>query len=101
MKASPKRAPDSRPRHWWARRRNRMNIWTGVLLVVLIGAVGVFWASTRRSSSSLSPSAAGAVPVGQKVDPVKLEDSRTGGTFDLGEYVGKKDIVLVAYMGDF
>lgn len=43
----------------------------------------------------------GDVPVGQTVEAVQLEDSRTGEMFDLGQYLGKWDIVVVAYMGDF
>ena len=43
----------------------------------------------------------GVVPVGKQVSAVSLEDSRTGQTFDIGQYLGKNDIVLVAYMGDF
>ena len=65
------------------------------------GAVSVgvlLWIISQSSSGVMNE---GVVPVGHKVDAVKLEDSRTGQTFDLGQYLGKKDIVLVAYMGDF
>ena len=64
--------------------------------VVSVGVV--VWIISQSSSGVMNE---GAVPVGKQVDAVKLEDSRTGQMFDLGQYVGKKDTVIVAYMGEF
>lgn len=99
MRRRAKGAP--RPKQWWRDRRNRMRVWTALLAIVLIGSIAAFWRSSQGSLSTAGTMTAAAVPVGQKVDSIKLEDSRTGAMFDLGDYLGKRDIVLVAYMGDF
>ncbi len=82
---------------WWSHRRNRRKVWWLLLAVAAVGAGAFAW-NLRGGSGSMG---SGAVPDGQKVQAVKLEDSRTGQMFDLGQYLGKKDIVLVGYMGDF
>jgi peroxiredoxin len=89
-------AADAKP--WWAYRRNRNKVWLGLVAVgAIVLVAGWFWLNSR--GTSMQPEA--AVPVGKQVSAVKLEDSRTGQMFDLGQYLGKKDIVLVAYMGEF
>jgi peroxiredoxin len=67
----------------------------GVGIVALVGTF--FWLNGQQDSAMSDD----PVPIGTTVKSVQLEDSRTGQTLDLGQYVGKKDIVLVAYMGEF
>lgn len=103
----PKRGTAPRASLFWGRRLKRE--WLGVasLVLVLVVSVGGFiWIQSRSSGDEAAGGMSGmggnsSVPIGQKVQSVKLEDSRTGAMFDLGEYLGKKDIVLVSYMGYF
>ena len=83
---------------WWASRRNRTRLWVTLIAGGAISVSALLWIINQSSSGVMNE---GAVPVGQKVDARKLEDSRTGQTFDIGQLLGKTDIVLVAYMGDF
>lgn len=79
-------------------RRNRTRL---LITLVAGGAVSVgvlLWIISQSSSGVMNE---GVVPVGQDVAAVQLEDSRTGQPFDLGQYLGKKDTVIVAYMGEF
>ncbi len=89
---SARRGKTPQSKSWWSHRRNRTKVWWG-LLIAGAALVAVFLWTNRGSD--------GSVPVGHNVEAVKLEDSRTGQMFDLGQYLGKKDIVLVGYMGDF
>lgn len=85
-------------------RQGRIRKYLGLGLLATVILTATVAASCTGGQSAEQPAAsdrAGGVPVGQKVEPVKLEDSRTGTVFDLGEYLGKREIVLVAYMGDF
>ncbi len=97
MTPTPKRRSGGAPRKsWWRSRRNKM--WLGLVAIGAIAlVVGWFWLNNRGMSVQTEAS----VPVGKQVNAVKLEDSRTGQMLDLGQYVGKKDIVLVGYMGEF
>ncbi len=88
----------AKAKSWWARRRNRSKIWLGVAGAGLMAIVaGWFWLSNQDTGVMSE----GNAPVGAPVQAVQLEDSRTGEMFDLSQYLGKKDIVVVAYMGDF
>lgn len=94
-KASAKRAPK---KAWWATAGNRNKIWLAVLAVGGAAAVFLFWSLASGSKGAMNE---GSVPIGKNVNAVQLEDSRTGEMFDLGQYIGKKDVVVVAYMGEF
>ena len=93
-----KRRKEQASKSWWSDRRNRIRLWVALLAGGVV-AVGVLFWITSQSSSGITNE--DTVPVGKQVDAVKLEDSRTGQTFDLGQYVGKRDTVIVAYMGEF
>lgn len=98
----PRGAASSTP--WWRRRQSRQRLWTGFVVLVLAVAVGaVLWNQTQQIAANGAGMAGTGqqVPIGQKVEAVKLEDSRTGTPVDLGQYLGEKDIVLVGYMGYF
>lgn len=82
---------------WWAYRKNRNRIWLSLVAIGAVAIVVFVW--TSRSSGGVMTG--GGIPVGKQVQAVQLEDSRSGQMFDLGQYLGKKDIVLVAYMGEF
>ena len=76
--------------------RNRF--WVALVGIGLISLVGtIAW----RLSQNYSTTTETAVPVGASIKSIQLEDSRTGRLFDLGQYLGKRDIVIVAYMGEF
>lgn len=98
MSTPARRAKPQHPKAWWQYRRNRNKVWIGLASAgVFVLIAGWFWLNSR--DMSIQPD--GNAPVGTSVNAVSLEDSRTGQPFDLGQYLGKKDIVLVAYMGDF
>lgn len=87
-----------RSKPWWARRRNRSKVGLAVLGAGLVGIVALVVWMRAPGTGVMSE---GEVPIGRQVEAVQLEDSRTGEMFDLGQYLGKRDIVVVAYMGDF
>lgn len=75
--------------------RTMLVIGAGIAFIAVL-----FWFISPGSSGppqAAHQSAGGGADVGA----VRLEDSRTGQVFNLGQYLGQKDIVLVAYMGDF
>jgi hypothetical protein len=62
-------------------------------VVVLIGLVA--WVLPRGPGESAVPSK------GEQVASFQLPDVVSGRDFQLSEYLGKKDIVIVSYMGFF
>jgi peroxiredoxin len=98
MSTAAKRSGAGGAKPWWRYSRNRNKVWLGLVATgAIVLVVGWIWLSNRGMNMQSEAS----VPVGKQVNAVQLEDSRTGQMFDLGQYVGKKDIVLVAYMGEF
>ena len=88
-----------RPKPWWSKRRNRNNVWLGLLGVLGVAAAALFvWFATVGGTHT-----GGGQPIvaGAQVQAFELPDVVSGGTFSLGDYLGKKDIVLVSYMGFF
>lgn len=102
-----KKAAAQPPSLSWRSHLKRERFWiASFVLVLLVSTGGFVWIQSQRTGNDAAGSAGGmggdsSVPIGQKVQPVKLEDSRSGATFDLGEYLGKKDVVVVSYMGYF
>ena len=98
MTTTARKGKQQRSTSWWGRRRNRNALWLSVACAGVVGIIAVVvWARSR----DIGVMSEGDVPVGQTVQAVQLEDSRTGETFDLGQYLGKRDVVVFAYMGDF
>lgn len=83
---------------WWQYRRNRNRVWMALAAAGVVGVIAAFFWLRGNNNVTMSSM---SVPVGKQVQSVKLEDSRTGEMFDLGQYLGKKDVVIVAYMGEF
>ena len=65
----------------------------GILAVVAIASF--VWFPFQGGSSPTEPA------VGQQVEAFELPDVVSGQTFSLADYLGKKDVVLVSYMGFF
>ena len=63
-------------------------------LVIAAGALFV-WFATQGAGNPKAPEA------GQPVQAFELPDVVSGKTFALADYLGKKDIVMVSYMGFF
>jgi uncharacterized protein YfaA (DUF2138 family) len=91
---SKERTASNKP--WWAYRRNRNKVWLG-LIVSLVGVaiVTFVWFATQGTSSPKAPEA------GRAVQAFQLPDVVSGKTFSLADYLGRKDIVVVSYMGFF
>ena len=84
-----------RAKPWWRKRRNRNRVWAGLFVSLVFVLVGLFaWLATQGSGMN-EPS------VGQQVSAFELPDVASGQTFSLADYLGKRDIVLVSYMGFF
>lgn len=98
MSTVAKRSQADKTKPWWRYRRNRMRLWAVLAIAGIAAVAAVLWISNQRSSDMMT---AGSVPIGKQVKAATLEDSRDGQMFDLGQYLGKKDIVIVAYMGEF
>lgn len=81
------------------RRPRRTAFWLVLLGVGVVALAAVLWSIVRGAGGGIMDE--GGVPLGQRVEAVQLEDSRTGQMFDLGQFVGKRDTVVVAYMGEF
>lgn len=94
-KAKSRRAAQkSKP--WWSKRRNRNKVWLGLFGALAIAVVALFvWFATQGSMGT--PEAR----TGQQVEAFELPDVVSGETFSLTDYLGKRDIVLVSYMGFF
>lgn len=91
-------AKPAQPASWWRHRRTRRRLGLVVALVAIAAvAVAIVWFGNRGGGGASTAS----IPVAQQVQPVSLEDSRSGQMFDLRQVIGKKDVVVVAYMGDF
>lgn len=104
MTSPPARRDERSSSPWWSSRRNRIRVWGVVLAAVVAVVGGLLWLLVSGSNGVDSDNVMeedGGVPMGATVQAVKLEDSRTGQMFDLGEYIGKRDTVIVAYMGEF
>jgi hypothetical protein len=81
---------------WWRYRRNRNKVWLGLIASLAAVAIGAFvWFATQDMNSPKAPEA------GQPVQAFELPDVVSGKTFSLADYLGKKDIVVVSYMGFF
>jgi peroxiredoxin len=96
MSKAKSRPAAQRAKPWWSKRRNRNRVWMGLLISLVVVAVGGFlWLATQGSGGMNEPS------VGQQVNAFELPDVASGETFALADYLGKRDIVLVSYMGFF
>ena len=85
-----------RAKPWWRKRRNRNRVWAGMLVSLVVVLAGLFaWLATQGSGGMNEPS------VGQQVNAFELPDVASGQTFSLADHLGKKDVVLVSYMGFF
>ncbi len=81
---------------WWRYRRNRNKVWLGLIASLAAVAIGAFvWFAIQSMSSPKAPEAA------RPVQAFALPDVVSGKTFSLADYLGKKDIVVVSYMGFF
>ena len=98
MSSTARRAKEQPSKSWWPSRRNRARLWVTLIAGVAVSVGLLLWSISQSSSGVMNE---GAVPVGRQVSAVSLEDSRTGQTFDLAQYVGEKETVIVAYMGEF
>lgn len=97
MTSTANRARTGKP--WWRTSRGRNRVWL-TLLVIGVTSGGVYLWANRQNGTNETMGAEG-VPLGAAVKSVELEDSRSGQMFDLGQYLGKRDVVIVAYMGEF
>lgn len=88
----------AKTKHWWAYRKNRNKVWLGLVAIGTLVVIAFFWTLSRGAGGVMTE---GDIPVGKQVQAVQLEDSRTGEMFDLGQLLGKRDILIVAYMGEF
>jgi peroxiredoxin len=96
MSKAKSRPAAQRAKPWWSKRRSRNRVWMGLLISLVLVAVGGFlWLATRGSGGMNEPSA------GQQVNGFQLPDVVSGQTFSLADYLGKRDIALVSYMGFF
>lgn len=98
MSASAKSRNKGANKPWWGYRKNRNKVWLALVALGTIAVVAFLWTASRSASGVMT---GGDIPIGKQVQAVQLEDSRTGDMFDIGQFLGKKDIVLVAYMGEF
>ena len=73
------------------------------LAVLLILAVigGVVWAVSQGTGGNGEGGGGGLQVTGQQVQPFELPDVVSGRPVSLADYLGKKDIVMVSYMGWF
>lgn len=93
--AKPQRA-NQKTKPWWRSLRSRNRVWLGVLGTLVIAVVALFfWFAAQRSMGT--PEA----KTGQQVEPFELPNVVSGETCSLADYLGKKDIVVVSYMGFF
>ncbi|MBF6600027.1 MAG: redoxin family protein [Dehalococcoidia bacterium] len=84
------------------RRHRRRLALAGALVAIAAVAVGIIWYGNRPGGVAPGGMAADTpIQMGKQVQPVSLEDSRSGQMFDLSQDLGKRDVVVVAYMGDF
>lgn len=89
----PKKLPQ-KAKPWWRYARNRNKVWLGLLGVLLVAIIGgVFWLRSQDMGSSPEPQR------GQQVQAFQLPDVVSGQTFSLADYLGKKEIAIVSYMG--
>lgn len=96
MSRAKSRPTAQRPKPWWSKRHNRNRIWLGLFGTLVVAAVALFvWFATQGMGSPKVPEA------GQPVQAFELPDVVSGKTFALADYLGKKDIVVVSYMGFF
>ncbi len=87
---------EQKTKPWWRYRRNRNKVWLGSAVSLAAVAIGAFvWFATQGMGNSKAPEA------GQPVQAFELPDVVSGKTFSLADYLGKKDIVIVSYMGFF
>ena len=94
MSKEKSRPAAQRAKPWWSKRKNRNRVWMSLLISLVFVAVGLFaWLATQGSGGMNEPS------VGQGVNAFELPDVVSGQTFSLADYLGKRDIVLVSYMG--
>lgn len=92
-----KRERQTRP--WWLTSRGRNKIWFGLFVLAAVVVVGGFaWLSISGGSPG---GGEGSVPVGQQVEPFKLQDIASGRTVSSADYLGRQDVVIVGYMGFF
>lgn len=85
-----------KPKLWWQYRRNRNKVWFALLGVLVVATIaGFVLLATQGSGGTPEPE------VGQQVEAFELPDVLSGQSFSLANYLGKKDIVLVSYMGFF
>lgn len=92
VKAQPRQA-----NAWWQSRRGRRRLFVALAIMgAFVLVAGFVWLNGRGGGMS-----GGGVPIGARVQAPSLEDSRTGKMFDLSQDIGKKDVVVVSYMGDF
>jgi peroxiredoxin len=96
MSKTKSRPAAQRPKPWWSKRKNRNRVWMSLLVSLVVVAVGGFvWLAARGSGGMNEPS------VGRQVNAFELPDVASGQTFSMADYLGKRDIVLVSYMGFF
>ncbi|MBI4571269.1 MAG: redoxin domain-containing protein [Chloroflexi bacterium] len=96
MSKAKSRPAAQRAKPWWSKRKNRNRVWLSLLISLAVVAVGGFmWLATQGSGGMNEPS------IGQQVNAFELPDVVSGQTFSLADYLGKRDIVLVSYMGFF
>ena len=94
-KAKPRTAKQN-TQPWWRYRKNRNKVWLGLVVGLAGVAIGAFvYFATQGMDSQKGPEA------GQPVQAFELPDVVSGKTFSLADYLGKKDIVVVSYMGFF
>lgn len=86
--------PAKKGKTWWRYARNRNRVWLG-LFVALVGVAvaGFVWIAAQGGG--------GEPAVGEQVEAFELPEVVSGETFSLSDYLGKKDIVVVSYMGFF
>ncbi len=87
---------EQKTKPWWRYRRNRNKVWLGLFGALGAAAVALFiWFATQGASSPKAPEA------GKQVQAFQLPEVVSGTTFSLADSLGKKDIVIVSYMGFF
>ena len=96
MSKAKSRTAVQKSRPWWGYARNRNKVWLGLLGILAVVAIaGFFWLRSQDMGSLLEPE------VGQETQAFELPDVVSGQAWSLSDYVGKKDIVIVSYMGWF
>jgi len=86
---------------WWRSSRNRNKIWGVLFSVLAVAALGGFAWLALSSGGRGTTGGEQPIPVGEQVQPFTLPNIVSDRDFSLDDNLGKREIVVVGYMGFF